>query len=97
MKEKEIVQIKTREIFHLLLVKDADVLLAHRLFSLIYNVAWYRSQVQTALTPEATSLARWSLENAREKLDKTLHSMNLCDLDKVLVRYVANHYEFDEI
>ena len=97
MKEKEIVQIKTREIFHLLLVKDADVLLAHRLFSLIYNVAWYRNQVQTALTPEATSIARWSLEDAREELDKTLLSMNLCDLDKVLVRYVANHYEFDEI
>ena len=97
MKDKEIVQIKTRSIFHLLLVKDADVLLAHRLFSLIYNVAWYNNQVRTALTPEATSLARWSLEDARKELDKTLLSMNLFYLDKVLIRYVANHYEFDEI
>lgn len=96
MDKKEIVQIKTRELYHLLLVKDVDILFAHRLLSQIYNVAWYRHLVHTATTPESTSLARWSLESARDELNSTLYSMNLCDLDKVLVRYVANYCEFNE-
>lgn len=96
MVDKEIIQIKTREVYHLLLVKDVDVLMAHRLLRQIYNVVWYRHLVQTAKTPEAESLARWSVDNAREELDATLHSMQLCTLDRALVRYVANNYEFDD-
>lgn len=96
MDNKEIIQIKTRELYHLLLVKDVDILFAHRLLSQVYNVAWYRHLVHAAKTPEETSLARWSLESARDELNSTLYSMNICDLDKVLVRYVANYCEFKE-
>lgn len=96
MDNKEIIQIKTRELYHLLLVKDIDILFAHRLFNQIYNVIWYRHLVQKADTPESTSLARWSLESARDDLNSTLYSMNLCDLDVVLVRWIANHCEFNE-
>lgn len=96
MDKTEIIQIKTRELYHLLLVKDVDVLFAHRLFSQIYNVIWYRHQIQEAETPEGEALARWSVERAREELNSTLYSMNLCDLDKVLVRYIANTFQFDK-
>lgn len=96
MVDKEIIQIRTRELYHLLLVKDVDVMFAYRLLRQIYNVAWYRHLVQTATTPESTSLARWSLEIARDELNSTLYAMNLCDLDKVLVRYVANYCDFSE-
>ena len=96
MKEKEIVQLKTRELYQLLLVKYVDLLLAHRLLCQVCNVAWYRSQIQAAKTPEGEALARWSVETARDELNRTLCAMNLCDLDKVLVRYIADHYEFDK-
>lgn len=96
MIDKEIIQIKTRELYHLLLVKDADIKLAHRLLRQVYNVAWYRRQIHTAKTPETESLARWSVESARADLDVTLLRMNLCELDRALVRYIANNYEFDE-
>lgn len=96
MDNKEIIQIKTRELYHLLLVKDVDVMFAHRLLRQVYNVAWYRKQVQLAMTPESTSLARWSLDIARDELDRTLRKMNICDLDKALVRFIANHYSIEE-
>lgn len=96
MKDKEIIQIKTRELYHLLLVKDVDVLFAHRLLSQVFNVIWYRHKIQTAETPEGEALARWSVERARDELNSTLYSMNLCDLDKVLVRYIANYCEYYE-
>lgn len=95
MDNKEIVQIKTREIYHLLLVKDIDVVLAHRLLGRVFNVIWYRYKVKTAETPESTSLARWSLEDARDELNSLLYSMNICSLDKVLITFVANHYEYE--
>ncbi len=96
MKNEEIIQIKTRELYHLLVIKDVDILFAHRLLSQVFNVIWYRHQIQTAETPEGTALARWSVESAREELNKTLSSMNLCDLDKILVRYIADHCEYDK-
>ena len=96
MKNEEIIQIKTRELYHLLLVKDVDILFAHRLLSQVYNVIWYRHKIQTAGTPEGEALARWSVETARNELNSTLCAMNICDLDKTLVRYVADHCEFDK-
>lgn len=95
MDNKEIVQIKTRELYHLLLVKDVDVVFAHKLFSHIYNVAWYRYNVKSAKTPEAESLARWSLGDARNELDYYLGSWGFCTLDKALIRYVAEHIELN--
>ena len=96
MDKTEIIQIKTRELYHLLLVKDVDVLFAHRLFSQIYNVIWYRHKIQTAETPEGEALARWSVEKARDELNSLLYSMNLCDLDKVLIRWIADYSDFKE-
>lgn len=96
MKDKEIVQIKTREFYHLLLIKDVDIMFVHRLLNEVYYVIWYRHLVQTAETPEAESLARWSLTDARTSLNDTLRSMDICSMDKDLVRYVADNYEFDK-
>lgn len=97
MVDKEIVQIKTREVYHLLLVKDIDLMTAHKLFSQVYNVIWYRYKFQHVNSPEAESLARWSLEDARNILDDTLRKLELCDLDKSLVRYIANNCEFEKV
>lgn len=96
MVDKEVLQIKTCELYDLLSVKCVDILLAHKLINQVYNVIWYRHLVQTAKTPEATSLARWSLEDARDNLNSTLYAMNICDLDKVLVRWIANYSEYEE-
>ena len=96
MVDKEVLQIKTCELYDLLSVKCVDILLARILFSAIYHVIWYRYQLHTAKTPETESLARWSLSDARDRLDATLHSMNLCDLDRKLVRSIADNYEFEE-
>lgn len=96
MVDKEVVQMKTCELYDLLSVKCVDIMLASKLLRQIYNVIWYRHQIQMAETSEVESLARWSLEDAREELDKTLSSMNLCDLDKKLVRWIANNSEYEE-
>lgn len=96
MVDKEIIQIKTRELYHLLLVKDVDILFALRLLGTVFNVIWYRHQIQTAETPEREAIARWSLQDARDALNSILCAMKLCDLDKDLVRYVADNCEFDK-
>ena len=93
-KEEVVIQAKVQELYALLLVKHVDVIAAHKLLQRIYNVAWYRSQIQTAQTPELTALARWSADSAREELDTLMHSLNLCDVDRHMIRYIANHYEF---
>lgn len=96
MVDKEIIKIKTCELYDLFSVKCVDILLAHKLLSAVYNVIWYSHLVHTARTPEATSLARWSLEDARDRLGRVLRKTNFCDLDKNLVKYIANNFEFDE-
>lgn len=96
MVDKEVLQIKTCELYDLLSVKCVDILLAHRLLRQVYNVIWYRHMVQTTKTPEATSLAKWSVDNARDELNRTLRSMNLCDLDRKLVRWIADYSEYEE-
>ncbi len=97
MVNKEVIQIKTRELYHLLLIKDVDVLFAHQLFKQIYDVAWCRYLVRTANSPEAESLARCSLESARNELDDTLRKLELCDLDRKLVRYIADNVGYGKI
>lgn len=96
MVNKEVVQIKTCELYDLLSVKSVDILVAHKLLSAVLNVIWHRYLVQTAKTPEAESLERWSLRNAQDILGGVLCSMNLCHLDKELIRYVADHVEYKE-
>lgn len=96
MVNKEVIQIKTKEFYELLMVKDVDILSAHKLLNQVYNFIHYRHQVQIAKTPEATSLARWSLEIARDELNRTLYAMNLCYLDAVLVRWIAEYCEYEE-
>lgn len=96
MKDKEIVQIKTRELYHLLLINDVDIMFARKLLDDVFYVIWYRHLVLTAETPEAESLARWSLSDNRDRLNDTLNQMDICSLDKDLVRYIANNYEFEE-
>lgn len=96
MEKKEIIQIKTCELYDLLSVKCIDVLVTHKLLSAVHKVIWYRHLVQTAKTPEAESLARWSLGDARDILGDILHSLNLCDLDKYLVRYLADNVEYEK-
>ena len=96
MVNKEVVQIKTCEFYDLLSVKCVDIMSAHKLISLVHDVICRRHHIQMAKTPEAESLARWSLEITRDELDRTLRSMNLCELDRELVRYVANHVEYEK-
>lgn len=96
MVDKEILQIKTCELYTLLDVKCVDILLAHKLISQIHKVIWYRHQIQIAETPETESIARWNLEDARERLNSTLYAMNLCSLDAVLVRWIADYSEYEE-
>lgn len=96
MVDKEVLRIKTYQFYDLLSVKCVDILLAHKLINQVYNVIWYRHLVQTAKTPEATSLARWSLEDARDRLNSTLYAMNICDMDKTLVLWIANYSEYEE-
>lgn len=96
MEKKEVIQIKTCELYDLLSVKCVDILLAHKLISLVHDVICRRHHVQIAKTPEATSLARWSLEITRDELNRTLRSMKLCDLDTQLVRYIADNVEYEK-
>lgn len=96
MVDKEVLQIKTCLLYDLLSVKCVDILLAHKLINQVYNVIWYRHQIQIAETPEGESIARWNLEDARDRLNSTLYGMNLCDLDKTLVRWIANYSEYEE-
>lgn len=96
MEKKEIIQIKTCELYDLLSVKCVDILSAHQMLGRVFNVIWYRHQIQIAETPEGESIARWNLEDAREDLDTTLHRLNLCDLDRKLVRYVADNVEYEK-
>lgn len=93
---KEIVQIKTCELYDLLSVKCVDILSAHKLLKQIHKVIWYRHQLKISETPEAESLARWSLRDARDKLDYALFHFQFCDLDKALVRWIANNSEYEE-
>ena len=96
MVNKEVVQIKTCELYDLLSVKCVDIMVAHKLLSAVLNVIYHRYLVQTAKTPEAESLERWSLRGAQDLLGGVLCSMNLCELDRQLVRYVAYHVEYEE-
>lgn len=95
MVDKEVLQIKTCELYNLLSVKCVDILLAHKLISLVHDVIWYRYKLQHVSSSEARGLVRCSLEEAREQLNSTLCAINLCDLDKALVRYVAENCEFE--
>ena len=96
MVDRELLQIKTCELYTLLDVKCVDILLAHKLISLVHDVIWYRYKLQHVTSSEARGLVRCSLEDAREALDKTLCSMNICDLDKALVRWIADNSEYEE-
>jgi len=96
MVNKEVVQIKTCELYDLLSVKCVDIMVAHKLLSAVLNVIYHRYLVQTAKTPEAESLERLSLRGAQDLLGGVLCSMNLCELDRQLVLYVAYHVEYEE-
>lgn len=96
MEKKEIIQIKTCELYDLLSVKCVDILLAHKLINQVYEVIWHRHQLQKAMTPETESLARWTLDIARDELNRTLRSMKLCDLDRKLVCYIADNVEYEK-
>lgn len=96
MVDKEVLQIKTCELYDLLSVKCVDILFAHKLISLVHDIIWYRYKLQHVTSSEARGLVRCSLESAREELDKTLSSMNLCDLDEKLVRYIAENFEYEK-
>ena len=96
MVDKEILQIKTCELYDLLSVKCVDILLAHKLISLVHDIIWYRYKLQHVTSSEARGLVRCSLEDAREQLNSTLYAMNLCSLDAVLVRWIAEYCEYEE-
>lgn len=96
MVDKEVIQIKTCELYNLLSVKCVDILLAHKLISLVYDVILYRYKLQQVTSSEERGLVRCSLEEAREQLNSTLYAMNLCSLDAVLVRWIAEYCEYEE-
>lgn len=96
MVDKEIIKIKTCELYDLLSVKCVDILLAHKLISLIHDIIWYRYWLNRVVTSEARNATRCSLENAREQLNSTLYAMNLCNLDAVLVRWIAEYCEYEK-
>lgn len=96
MVDKEVLQIKTCELYDLLSVKCVDFLLAHKLISLVYDVILYRYKLQQVTSSEERGLVRCSLEDAREQLNSTLYAMNLCYLDAVLVRWIAEYCEYEE-
>ena len=94
MEKKEVIQIKTCELYDLLSVKCVDIFLAHKLICLVHDVIWFRYKLQHVTSSEVRGLVRCALEDAREALDKTLSSMNLCELDEKLVRYIAENVEY---
>lgn len=94
MVDKEVLRIKTCELYDLLSVKCVDIVSAHRLLGQVLYVIRYRHRLQIAETPESESLERWNLDDARANLDSTLQRLNLCELDKELVRYIANKTDF---
>ena len=46
MVDKEVLQIKTCELYDLLSVKCVDILSSHKLISLVHDVIWYRYKLQ---------------------------------------------------
>ena len=95
MDKKEILQIKTCELYNLLSVKCVDIMLAHKLISQIHDVIWYRYKLQHVTSSESRGIVRCSLEDARGQLNDTLYAMNLCSLDIVLVRWIAEYYDYE--
>lgn len=96
MVDKEVIRIKTCELYDLLSVKCVDIFLAHKLICLVHDVIWFRYKLQHVTSSEVRGLVRCTLEDAREALEKTLCSMNLCDLDRKLVRWIAEYCEYEE-
>lgn len=60
------------------------------LFDHIYYVSWYRMKLLEAETPEQTSLARWSLSDARNNLEHIMQVLDFTDPLKEKIRYVAD-------
>lgn len=60
------------------------------LFDHIYYVSWYRKMLLDAETPEGTSLARWSLGDARDNLEHIMQVLDFTDSLKEKIRYVAD-------
>lgn len=60
------------------------------LFDHIYYVSWYRYKLHESETPEQASLARWSLSDARDKLEHIMQLLDFTDLLKEKIRYVAD-------
>lgn len=59
------------------------------LFNAIYYVAFYRQQFLQSQTPETEALARWSLGDARDNLNRIMSDLSFDDPLKDQVRYVA--------
>ncbi len=96
MVDKEVLQIKTCLLYDLLSVKCVDIMLANKLISSVHDIIWYRYKLQHVTSSEARGLVRCSLEDARDRLNSTLNAMNICDLDKSLVRWIAENSEYEK-
>lgn len=59
------------------------------LFNAIYYVAYYRQQFLQSETSETEALARWSLGDARDNLDRIMTELSFDSPLKDQVRYVA--------
>lgn len=69
--------------------RDVTVAVYRHLFNAIYYVAFYRQQFLQSQTPETEALARWSLGDARDNLDRIMTELSFDNSLKDMVRYVA--------
>lgn len=59
------------------------------IFDHIYYVSFYQKQFLESETPEQEALARWSLDEARDRLDHTMQVLCFDTSLRVKIRYIA--------
>lgn len=69
--------------------RDLTVGSYRSIFDHIYYVSFYRKRLLESETPEQTSLARWSLSDARVNLDHIMQVLCFSDSMKMKIRYIA--------
>lgn len=66
-------------LFNELLRQEMKVDAVHKLFGKMFNVIWYKRKFQEAATPESEALARWSMRDAENDLDKIIREYSFND------------------
>ena len=82
---------KLRSVWSYCLEREWSVVDLHMLFSRIYNVVHYRRLWTDADTPEGTSLAAWSRDEAYKDLSGFIHARCFPDDVRRAVLWLAEH------